>query len=166
MTDSSRASSSHRHLRVLTTLSFFFLSGGGGGGGARSRVSRSFSRRHRRRRSTHDPSISHFPQENEWRGLPVIGPGAARLAVFHSLRIQRSAFLAAFPHGGSNMRGNYRTLFFILWERDNETKAFMLRRISYQDTFYFVHTKRFKEQYQLFLVVLRVHGICDPSEII
>lgn len=86
-----------------------------------------------------------FSQENEWRGLPVIGSSAARPIVFHLLRIQRSEFLVVFPHGGSNMGGNYRTFFFILRERDNETKAlFCVFRLTLQDIFYFVDTKRFK----------------------
>jgi len=37
---------------------------------------------------------------------------AGRLVVFHLLRIQWSEFLAVFPHGESNMGGNYGIFFF------------------------------------------------------
>lgn len=77
----------------------------------------SFFRHHRR--STHDPSIFHFPRKMNGANFRTRS-NAARPVILHLPRLQYSRSSGRFSHGRPNMGGNYRTSFFLLRApRDN-----------------------------------------------
>lgn len=103
MTDSSRASSSYRHLRVLTYARsfFFFFSFHRFTSIELARRSHflSFFRHHRR--PIHDPSISHFPEKINGANFRLYRIyNATRPVIFHLLPSSAVGVSGRFPTAG------------------------------------------------------------------